>query len=134
MPALDRALPFEQVDHLSLRVGEDLDLDVTGVIDQPLDVEPSVAECRGGLAPRLLNRPDEFAVLAHHLHAAAATTLRGLEEQRQADPSRWSGRVPPGTTGAPAPCPKARAARVDPMRGIASGGGPMNVNPASAQR
>ena len=39
MPALDRALALEQVDHRAVRVAEDLELDVPRPGDQPLDVD-----------------------------------------------------------------------------------------------
>ena len=37
--ALDRAVALAEVDHVPVRVGEDLHLDVAGVFDEPLDVD-----------------------------------------------------------------------------------------------
>jgi hypothetical protein len=44
MPALERALAFEQRHDLIASVGEDLDLDMARTRDETLDVERAVAE------------------------------------------------------------------------------------------
>ena len=50
MPPLDRAIALEEVDQRPVLVGEDLDLDVPGPLDGPLDVDGGVPE-RGPRAP-----------------------------------------------------------------------------------
>jgi hypothetical protein len=47
--ALDGALAFEQGDNVAVLVGENLELDVAGLLDELLHVELAVAEGVGGL-------------------------------------------------------------------------------------
>ena len=45
VPPLDRALALEEMDDVAVRIGEDLDLDVSRALDPALDVQRAVAEC-----------------------------------------------------------------------------------------
>ena len=56
MAALDRAVALAEVDHVSVRVGEHLHLDVPRVFEVPLDVDRRVGEVRLPLALRRLER------------------------------------------------------------------------------
>src|SRR6185369_13897331 len=56
MPALHRAVALEKVDHIALRVAEDLDLDVARSFEIALDEHPVVAERGFRLSPRALQR------------------------------------------------------------------------------
>ena len=49
--ALQSAVAFTEVDHRAVLVPEDLDLDVPGLADVPLQVQPPVAERGVGLSP-----------------------------------------------------------------------------------
>ena len=80
MPALNRALALEQVHGVAVGIGEDLDLDVPRLFDQPLDVERAVAERRLGFAPRRRERVRRSAAAADRLHADAAAARRRLDQ------------------------------------------------------
>jgi hypothetical protein len=56
VPPLQRALALAQVDRVPVRVGQDLDLDVPGVGDQPLGQQRVVPEAAPGLAPGRADR------------------------------------------------------------------------------
>src|SRR5262249_17767206 len=48
VPALGRALALAQVDDVAVLVADDLDLDVTGALDELLDIKRAIAEGRLG--------------------------------------------------------------------------------------
>ena len=75
MPPLKRALALEQVHDVAVGVGKNLDFDVPGALDQPLDVERAVAERRLGLAAGLCRGAEQRIGIAHDLHADAAAAL-----------------------------------------------------------
>ena len=54
--ALDRAVALAEVDHVAVRVGEHLHLDVPRVLEVPLDVDGRVGEVRLPLPLRGLER------------------------------------------------------------------------------
>src|SRR6202043_1420435 len=85
MPALDRALALAQVDHLAVEVAEDLELDVPGLDEVLLEIDPAVAErllrfLAGGRELAL-----DLALGRDDAHAAAAAAGRRLEDDRIAD-------------------------------------------------
>ena len=86
MPALDRALAFEQRHAAVVRVGEDLNLDVPRPFDQPFDVEGAVAERVLGVSPGRLHRLQRVVIRADDAHADAAAAARRLHQRRAADP------------------------------------------------
>jgi hypothetical protein len=88
VPALDRTFALEQMHDPAVAVGDDLKLDVTRVLDQPLDVERSVAEGGRRLTTRLCDRRQQRRLVAHRFHADPAAALGGFEQHRQADPPR----------------------------------------------
>ena len=141
MPALQRALALEQVDHVAVMVGQDLDLDVARTIDQALDVERAVAKRRQRLAPRLRDRrqaarrPPAHAFIPIPPPPSDGLISTGNPSRRAAAAiasSVCSAGVSPGTTGTPACDASCRAAIFDPMRAMTSAGGPMNATPAAA--
>ena len=74
MAALDRAVALAEVDHVAVRVGEHLHLDVARILDEPLDVHGRVGEVLLALprrgregALRLVGRADELHALARRL-------------------------------------------------------------------
>jgi len=85
VPALQRALAFAEVHDVSVRIGEDLHLDVPGGGEVALQEQRIVAEARRGLAPGGRERVGEMNRVLDHVHALAAATRRGLDEQGIAD-------------------------------------------------
>jgi hypothetical protein len=78
VPALQRALPLAEVDHVAVGVGQDLDLDVPRGGDQALDEQGVVAERAARLAPGRREGVSEgvgTVDLPHALPAAAADGL-----------------------------------------------------------
>src|SRR5215467_10502978 len=82
---LDRALALVEMDDLSLRVAEDLDLDVPGLGQVALHEKRGGAECRLGPALRRGIRLRERAVVGDLDHADAAAARSRLEHDRIAD-------------------------------------------------
>ena len=82
VPALHRAVPLEEVDHVAVAVGEDLDLDVPRVDDGLLDEHRGVAEGALGLPHAGLDRLAQRLGLVDPAHAAAAAAGDRLDEQR----------------------------------------------------
>ena len=78
---------------VAVAVAEDLELDVARVLHVAFQQHRSVAE--GGLRHALRGgqRLGELGVRAHDLHALAAATGRGLDDQRIADGMRLFGEV-----------------------------------------
>ena len=139
--ALDRAVPLAEVDHVAVRVGEHLDLDVARVLEVALDVDRRVREVLLALPRRRLEGTLGVVRLADELHALAAAARRGLDDQRvpdllaerdDASAAVPTGSTAPGMIGTPAARIAARAAVFEPISSIASGGGPIHVSPASS--
>ncbi len=82
MPALQRALALAEVNHVAVRVGQHLDLDMARPRDQALDEHALVAEPGLRLAARALQRRVELVGRIHDPHAAPAAASRGLDQQR----------------------------------------------------
>src|SRR5262249_7238631 len=85
VPALDRALALAQRRDVTVRVAEELDLDVPRTLDVALGEHTVVAEGRLRLAPRRLERVVELLRRAHDSHPAPSAAGHGLDEQREAD-------------------------------------------------
>ena len=83
--ALDRALAFEAVDEIPVRVAEDLDLDVSRRAEVAFDQQRVVAERVLGLAARRFECSGELARVVHDAHALAAAAGRRLDQHRIAD-------------------------------------------------
>jgi hypothetical protein len=86
VPPLDRALPFEEVGHVAVGVGDHLELDVTRADQVALDVHVGVAEGGLRLAARGVHLLRKALGPLDDLHAAAATARRRLDDQGEADP------------------------------------------------
>ncbi len=85
VPALDGAVALEEVDDLAVGVREDLDLDVAGAEDRPLDEHPGVAEGALRLAHRCGERLGQVVADVDAAHPAPAAAGDGLDEDREAD-------------------------------------------------
>src|SRR5262245_8641187 len=90
VPTLHRAFALAERDHGSVRVAEQLDLDVPRALDVPLAEDADVAERRLRLAPRRRERLLELRGLTDDPHPAPATAGRGLDHQREPDRDRQS--------------------------------------------
>ena len=85
MPALERAVAVPAVDDVAVRVGEDLDLDVAGAVDELFEVDAGVLEGGLGLVAGRLERGDEGRLVAADPHPLAAAAGRGLDQHGVAD-------------------------------------------------
>ncbi len=85
MAPLDRAIALAEVNHVSVRVGEYLNLDVAWILEIPLDVDRRVGEVRLAFATRRVERLRRLVGGAHDLHALAAAAGGGLDQQRVAE-------------------------------------------------
>ena len=137
--ALERALALAERPHLAVLVGEDLELDVPRLLDEALEVDVGVLEA--GHRPRAVAVSKARAHLvdvAHDAHAAPAAAARGLEDDREADAlglarrrASASASTPvPGRSGRPKRSRLRARATLSPQARIASGVGPMKVEPA----
>ena len=82
---LDRAVALEQMVQAAMPVAEDLDLDVAGARDHPLEIALAVAERRERLAAALERLLLELVGAVDPPHAAAAPAPGRLEHQRVSD-------------------------------------------------
>jgi hypothetical protein len=89
---LDRAVALPEVDHVALRVGEDLDLDVARVLEIALEVDAVVAEELLALAGGALEGLLHLLLVHRHAEALAAAAPGRLAGDRVAD---LLGLVPP---------------------------------------
>ena len=71
MAALDRAVALAEMDHVPVRVGEHLHLDVPGILEIPLHVDGGIGEVRLALPGRRLER----AVGVARAHATISIPL-----------------------------------------------------------
>src|SRR6476469_970644 len=85
MAALNRALALAERNDIAVRVGENLDLDVTGALEVALEEHRAVAECGGGFAQRSIDRLVELVRAAHDPHAPATAACGCLDEEGEAD-------------------------------------------------
>jgi hypothetical protein len=83
--ALNRALALEEMDHVAVRVGENLDLDMPRPLDHALDVERAVAEGSRRLAPRRRHQLPSLVVRPDDAHALAAAAGRRFDQGGVAD-------------------------------------------------
>jgi hypothetical protein len=78
--ALYGAVALEEVNCVTLRVGEQLNLDVSWAFEEAFDEDRAVTERRLGLRDGTVERCLEFRLFAHDTHTAASTTHRGLDD------------------------------------------------------
>ena len=78
---------------VAVRIGEDLDLDVTRAIDELLQIDAGVLEGGLGLGPGRLERGRELRLVAADAHPLAAAAGGGLDQHRIADRSRQPKRL-----------------------------------------
>ncbi len=83
VPALDRALALAERPHRAVRVRQDLDLDVPGLLQERLDEDGAVPERRQRLAPGRRHGLVQLGRVAHDAHAAPAAAGRRLHQHRE---------------------------------------------------
>src|SRR5690606_2854277 len=83
--ALQRAVPFAQVDDVAVAVGDDLNLDVARLLEIALHIDGAVAEGGQGLGLGRLHGLDQIIGRLGHLHAATAAAGGRLDDQGEAD-------------------------------------------------
>ena len=83
--ALVGAVAHAERPHGALPVGQQLDLDVAGVLDEPLHQHRVVAERLAGLGAGALVGVGDLVGLLDPPHAATAAARRGLDHQREAE-------------------------------------------------
>src|SRR4029453_10658858 len=93
MPALDRALPLAQVDHLAVMVAEDLELDVPRLEQVLLEIHRAVAESSLGLLAGRRELAGQISLGRNDAHAAPAAARRRLEDDGIADFRRQARRL-----------------------------------------
>src|SRR5690349_5750013 len=75
------------MDHVAVIVGQDLDLDVPGSADQTLKEESVITESTGCDAAGSSQGSRQVRWIFDNVHAFAATTRGGLDQQRKSDSS-----------------------------------------------
>ena len=113
MSALRRAVARADPHDVAVLVADDLHFDVARPREVALDVDLVAAEERLRLALGAVHRLLHVVGAEHHLHAAAAASVRGLDHQRVAElgaeledlvDADVANSVVPGTIGAPPRC------------------------------
>src|SRR5439155_15314963 len=84
VPPLQAAVALAEVDALAMRVEEELDLDVARPLEELLEDEPIVAECRRRLAPCCRKRVGKAVDVADDVHPLAAAATARLDDEREA--------------------------------------------------
>src|SRR5258708_31069222 len=85
MAPLDGAIPFAEMDDITVRVAENLEFDVPRAGEILLDVYLAIAERRQRLRSRQLERAREVIFVARHPHALAPAARGSLDDHRKAD-------------------------------------------------
>ena len=82
VPPLHRAIPLAQVDRVLELVGQDLDFDVAGVLQEFLHIDRGVAKCCAGFRLGHDDRVDQRRLGVYHPHAAPAAAAGGFDDDR----------------------------------------------------
>src|SRR5437868_73986 len=85
MAPLNAALALTQADYVSKSVGQNLELDVAGPLDELFHVKVAVAESGCGLRLRRVEQRRQLALAANDAHAAASATGRRFHDDGIAD-------------------------------------------------
>ncbi|MEZ4643877.1 MAG: hypothetical protein R3E31_14285 [Chloroflexota bacterium] len=85
MAALDGAFSFKQVQHVAMRIGENLNLDMMNFCEIFFDDNVIVAKCGLRFAPCGLYRIGKFCLCPNDAHAFAAAASTGLDQYRVAN-------------------------------------------------
>ena len=128
--ALHGAVALPEVEGVAVQVGDDLDLDVAGMLEVLFEVDLGAAEGGLRLGLGLVQGRLQGQFVGGHPHAAAAAARRGLDQHRK--PNCWANCKAwaspsispslPGTVGTSACRAILRAEFLSPSMAIASGG------------
>src|SRR5690606_13953714 len=83
--ALHRAVALAEVNHATLPVAEQLDLDVARVRDVAFEIDAGIAKGRSGFGAGHVHHGFEIGEVLDQLHATAASASDRLDEERGAD-------------------------------------------------
>ena len=83
---LEGAIPLAEVDHLAMLIRQDLDLDVTGLLEVLLEVDIRGAECRRRLLLRHAEGAEQVGIVVDDPDPFSPSARGGLDHQRVADP------------------------------------------------
>ena len=82
---LDRTFPFKEMNAVSVPISEDLNFDMSRSFDVSLDIDALIPKIPPGLAAGYSQRRIELAPGGDDVHAFPATTLCGLDDNRQGE-------------------------------------------------
>ena len=85
MAALQGALSLTEVDYIAVVVGQDLELNVTGIKEQFLQVDISVAEGGLSLAPGGQDQPRHFLQCPGFTYSLPPAASSSFDQQREAN-------------------------------------------------
>lgn len=81
---LDRAITLEEMDDVSSAIGQKLDLNVTGLVQETLNEHGAVTECLLGLRGSTLESLCEIGLAANHTHTSSTTSHSCLDNNWEA--------------------------------------------------
>ena len=82
MTALDRTLPFTEIDCIAMRIADNLNFDMARADDALFDKHSVIAECRSCLVSGCYQRFLKIIQGIHSPHPFAATTSHGFAKPR----------------------------------------------------
>ena len=85
MAALDGALALAEREDLTVLIGEYLELDVSGALDEFFHVEIAIAECSGGFGLRRMEQCRKLLLGSDDAHAATPSASGGFNDDRKTD-------------------------------------------------
>ncbi len=140
--ALNRTLPFSDIDSVAVTVRHDLDFDVASLVDESFHIDPRVVEVRLTLGARPFAGAREFTPFGDRAHSLAATACHRFQKNRQpvfVDKGLEFGMIldgfhQPWDQRHPHATASFRDSVFEPMIRIAAGGGPTQVTPAASTR
>src|SRR5690242_13531821 len=83
MAPLNRALTLAEAHHAAILVGQNLEFDVAGMLDEFLHVKIAVAKCRRCLGLRRFEKCRQLFFVSHNAHTAAATPGGSFYDYRE---------------------------------------------------
>src|SRR5690242_20216792 len=89
MAPLHRAIALAEMDDVAVRIGKDLNLDMSGIDDGLLEDQFARAESALGFGARCPDRLEQIGIALDQPHATPATAGGRLDHHRQADPARF---------------------------------------------
>lgn len=84
MTTLNRTVALEQVDHISCTIGQELNLDMAGLVQEPLNEHSSVAESLLGFGGGTFESLCKLGLGANDTHAAATASHGSLDNNWEA--------------------------------------------------